>query len=202
MSRKLRLPIVIGSAVLLLILFYVFGSFALAQGDSSVSAVVGEGQVDPVPLASPVPGGPGFVSLSPAAFTPVSEDYRFSFYGLALYNSGPGWGEYYAAIPLPNRATITKFVIYFYDLNGNGMVASLVRGPFDSFNGDHMAYIQTAGAADFIRSAEITAINHPVIDQQSYSYLVWIYIPPTSDVRLVSARVDYSYPTNLPLITK
>lgn len=206
MFPKLRLSVGIGSVILLFVLILIFGSIALAQNNNTGVTVSGEAQQETLVLTSPVPGGPGFVSLSAAAIIPRSSLYSYDFYGMALYYSG-GQGipsaEFMGAIPLPNGATITQFVVYYYDNSSiNDIYAILMRTALDSMNGEVMASINSSGAVDGVRSGENTVIANPIIDQQSYSYLVDLILPADIDVRLAGIRVDYSYPVHLPLIKK
>jgi hypothetical protein len=202
MFSRFRLPVVVGSGILLLVLLLVFGSLALAQNINRVGVTGGENQVAPASISA-VPGGPGFVSMSGAAFTAESSTDRYSISANSLYNL-EGWGTYLQApLQLPNRATITKLVVYYYDnVIYEDMTVGLARAPLDSISLEVMATLNPSGAANFFRYEETSNILTPVIDQQSYSYMILLILPGNTDVKITGVRVDYAFPSQLPLINK
>ena len=134
---------------------------------------------------------------------PIDLTGQYATVGQALYNSGSGDSTYMAPIDLPNHATITKIVVFYYDnyIDGN-LEFALTRLPLNEVGGPAIAYFTSSGAEDIIRYAEITTIENPVVDKQQYTYLLQANLPATSNVKLVSARIDYSYPIALPVVTK
>jgi len=202
MSRKFRLPIIIGSVITIIVLAAVLGSIALAQDDVPQGSTAGEGQVSSE-VAVPVPGGPGFVSLSAVAFTNYSAAASYAFNGQTLYNPGAGTAVYEGSLNLPQGATITKFVAYYYDNNATyDLTAILAEGPFDTTFGNAIAVTSSTGTGAGYRYGEDTTITSPDVDNSSNSYWVELLLPPAGDVRLVAVRVDYAFPTGLPLIEK
>jgi hypothetical protein len=203
MFRKIHLPIVVGSGVVLLILILVLVSVAMAQEGNSQGTVVGEGQSITKLQVSPVPGGPGFISMSALAFKPHSQDEQYMYYGQALYNPGASVALYFTPVSLPHGATITKLVMYYFDNAAADLEVSLVIIPLDSaLGGDYMATVKSSGAEMGDRYGESTAISYPIIDQQLNSYAIQVMLPPTSDVMLIAVRVDFAYQNQLPLINK
>jgi hypothetical protein len=136
------------------------------------------------------------------AFRTYKASDQFNFVGWSLYNSGSSSAFYEAPLPLPNGASITKFVVYYYDNDASNLSATLHRAAFDKLFGTTMANVTSSGTGDFVRYGEDISIDVPIIDQQSYYYWVEVSLPPTSFVQLVGVRVDYGYPNNLPLVQK
>jgi hypothetical protein len=204
MTHKIRFSIVIGFGITLFILVLVVGSLALAQEDSGQGATVGEVQANPM-QATPVPGGPGYVSLSSVAFTPNNSETLFKIIGQILYNQVGGYtSAFYAPISLPNGTTITKFVVFYKDDGTDNLTAWLRKGSFDSIAADIIAQAQSMEDDSNIHYAEDSTIDSPLVDQQSYSYYIQVLLPATlTDViGLIAVRVDYTYPSQLPLIQK
>jgi hypothetical protein len=108
-----------------------------------------------------------------------------------------------APVSLPNGATLTKFVLYFWDSSVNDLSASLWRVPLDGNPVEKMAETFSAGSPGYESSAT-TLIDSPVIDQQAYAYYVEVPLPYARDgeIRLRSIRIDCGFGTNLPLVTK
>ena len=51
-----------------------------------------------------VPGGPGFIMISPYDFKPMSPSYAWWYYGGGLYYSGIPDGGFVAGVTLPHNA--------------------------------------------------------------------------------------------------
>lgn len=177
-------------------------SFAFAQeGGERGSGEVERG-------GSIVPGGPGFVSIAGVTFTPVN-DYT-TFYSDAvfeLYNpSTTDHGIYFAPVSLPQGATVTKFVIYFYDdvTGPDTIFGYLSRKPLAGGGFDYLAGAISDDVTSGYSNRRDETINYEVIDLQSYAYFVHVYIPESHGInlRLVGVRIDYEYPGYLPLVNK
>lgn len=202
MTRKSRLPIAFGSGTVLLILILVVGSVVYAQEGQGLGSGIKEGQSSPEAVTAPIPGGPGFVSLSAFGFRNYESTASFAFDNTALYNPGGTLACYSSPISLPHGATITKYVLYYYDNSTSYVQAWLYAIPLDTSTVYGMAFIQTTGAVANFRYAEDTLIDYSIIDNQSYSYTVHICLPPSSSYRLNGMRVDYDYSSSLPVILK
>ena len=56
-----------------------------------------------------------------------------------------------------------------------------------------MAEVASSGAQDQYRNVTDPTIIKPAVDQQKYSYLVEVGMPPAfSNLRLAGVRIDYS----------
>ena len=67
-----------------------------------------------------------------------------------------------------------------------------------------MATVWSNSKEDSYRNLADTSIIEPVIDQQSYSYVIEVGMPAGSfnTLRLAGVRIDYSYDSYQPLIEK
>jgi len=154
-------------------------------------------------LAAPVPGGPGFYSQHAVAFRPYEPTMSWAFWDGELYNPGGTDSEFDAPLSLPNGATITKLVAYYYDACGSrDLTVRLLRDASGSNLGDYMAELNSSGAPGGYSYGEDSTVDYPIIDQQSYSYRVVVLLPQgcSTNMSLESIRVDYGYQTGLPLV--
>jgi len=65
-----------------------------------------------------------------------------------------------------------------------------------------MAVVSSSGYSAVYSYAETASIVNPVVDQQSYSYLLEVTLPPSLELRLVGMRIDYAYAASLPITMK
>jgi len=162
------------------------------------------GEAAPVPV-EPVPGGPGFYSLHAAAFRPYASTMSWAFFGDELYNPGGTDSDLQAEVSLPNGATITKFVVYYYDdCSTHDMAVRLERSAASSDVTQPIAEATTSGNETSYRYAEDSTIDWPVVDQQIYAYRVIVLIPQGCDIglSLESVRIDYGYGVSLPIAVR
>ena len=154
--------------------------------------------------AAVVPGGPGFYAQNALAFRIwPDQSMPFSYSGVKLTNPGSVTHYYAAPVALPNGATITRLVVWYQDNHASYEVeASLARCALDQVSGISIATVKSSGASTSVRFGEDTTITYPKVDLQSYSYWVSVYLPPTTDVGILSFRIDYAYATALPLVTR
>ena len=154
--------------------------------------------------AAPVPGGPAFLMVNPFQFRPAFPDCGLEFSDGELDNPGPRDCFYEAALTLPNNIAITKMVVYFYDNSEKELLVGLWR--VDPSTGDQlqMATVASVDAQDLHRNAADTSILSPLVDQQSYSYIIEVGMPAGSfnALRLAAVRIDYAYEVSLPSVVK
>lgn len=201
MVRRFRLQICIRVAITLLALTLLSFSSVLAQ----------EGSVKLESLANlVVPGGPGFVSVSAFAFKPVVSTDPYEYFGWALFNPSTSKSVTYAApLCLPNGATITQFVVTYYDNDtASNISVRLNAGGFDNSGYMLLAVINSSGATNAYLAQTTNSISNPKINQQSNVYWVAVDLPTYTHsemppmVRLVAVRVDYAYSITLPAVMK
>jgi hypothetical protein len=205
MFIKVRLSSVLLIVAAFVLVFVSFNSFASAQ---SGTEGVGDRQIQTNPdgtINYVVPGGPGFVSVAGASFTPTLDDYELDTgYGYLLNASSTIDGWYLAPITLPHGATITKFVAYYFDNNAEKYIyIELFRKPLDSFEVQTMASVGSSGANSHPTYWFDDSIQYATVDNQSNTYFAMVYIPVnSSSLGLIGVRVDYSFPTYVPLVNK
>lgn len=177
---------------------------AARPGDGPSGGLGGSGSPPQVAApAVPVPGGPGFYAQSPLLFRPYSPTYEYAYLGAQLSNPGTATGWYEGALSVPNGATVTRLLVYYYDNHATlYLKGTLMRVGLDVGDVTPMAEASSPGGSAGYGYAETVSIAAPVIDQQSYAYVVEVQLPPTSEVRLVGVRIDYAYAVSLPLVTK
>jgi hypothetical protein len=151
-------------------------------------------------LSALVPGGPGFYAISAFEFTPPITNWAWLYEGPELCaNTEPRTFD--APVSLPNGATVTKLIVYFWDSSAHDLTLTLYGLPFDGSAVEHMA-VASASSSTGYGFAESTEIFSPVIDQQANAYYVEVFFPSGGcDLRLRGVRIDYTYQTNLPVVT-
>lgn len=152
---------------------------------------------------SPVPGGPGFISVSTFAFKPYSSLYDLSYNNLKMFNGGTNAGTYIAPVNLPHGATINKVVLFYQDNRQAENLAlfvyrgNLFDGSFDVVAG---AFPNASSGFGYIEGT----IFYPLVNNQLYSYTLAVNIPGGCglDLALINIRIDYDYPVFLPTVQK
>lgn len=152
----------------------------------------------------PVPGGPAFLMISGFQFKPRWMGTTWDYQGLDLHNPGAGTSYLDASFSLPNDVVITGMVVYYYDNSASDLAVWLYRGDVSTGNFAFMADASSSGAMDQYRNVSDTTIDLPAVDQQSYSYIVTVEMPPAGNsLRLVGVRIDYATDVvTLPLALK
>lgn len=150
----------------------------------------------------PVPGGPGFVALSPFDFQPRFSTYAYS-YGLGLTNTSGVTEFFYAPVQLPQNAVVNKMVLYFVDNSAtDNITATLFYLPYLAEAGYPMTSAVSNNQLTTPQYLEATSITTPQVNNSINSYLVSVTLHPTPDVRLLGVRIDYGFPTSLPVIIR
>lgn len=167
------------------------GSVTFSAGDPSLAPVL-------------IPGGPGFFSGTAFLFQPYPNGtIPIAFSGRSVYNPDTVYRNYQAPVALPHGAAITKFVIWVYDNDPTyNLWAALAKMGQDDSYVQQVAYISSSGVNSVYRSFVDTTLVSPEVDLQSYAYWIEIGLPPTSNVRLITFRIDYAYPSYAPVISK
>lgn len=155
-------------------------------------------------LGAPVTGGPGFVSVGPHAFKPILQTTSFSYIFGHLINTTNNPASFVAPVNLPHGATITQLVLYYLDNGTSAITVELRSYPLDaSSTFIYVAQMTTSEASSLSRNLVVnTFVNGNLIDNQSNFYFVTLQLPSGFDYMLFGFRIDYNYPTNLPLIVK
>ena len=204
MNQKNRLPIVIGVGITLLILVLVLVSLAFAQEGNEQPLLVRDRLVNPESPAGIVPGGPGYISLDSSAFRNLFATDSYAFGSWGLYNPGTaGNMNFLASVNLPHGARLTKVVAYFYDYSSAyDLKVRLYMYALDGGFGGDMAEVVSDGAVSTPRFMIDSTIDYSQIDNSSNSYILYLELPADKQVQLIAVRLDYAYPSILPLILK
>ncbi len=201
LSIRINIKSLIVVAALILLLMST-NAFAFAQHTES----------EPLPETSGeaingVPGGPGFLSIPARGFIPADEDNIWYYVnGEIAIGSLTGYNIFQAPLNVPNGATITKLVLYYYDTSHDyDIMLYLFRKPLAGGNEQEMARVQSWYEPGYDYYTDETIANN-VIDMQNYVYHLEVRFPSPyntgNDLRFVGARVDYGYSTYLSLIQK
>jgi hypothetical protein len=154
-----------------------------------------------------VPGGPGHVVLNGFDFKPFNQTVGYQFSAMILKNPSASAANYFASLHLPQGATITQVVAYFYDNDGGLGVdvdlALVLCNDFSTTCGT-IATLTSSSVphAAVVNDTTTTSITTPVVDLASYSYLIQANLPPSTNVGLIAVRVDYAYQTLVTMVRK
>lgn len=210
LNIKLRTVVIV--SITLVAIFISTNAYVIAQDDGIGERSVMQGKLNPdTALADPVPGGPGFLSISATTFAPsmLGPVPFYSFgYNHELYTNTIGISSPAAPIFIPNGVYITRFIIYFYtDFNSEVVLtANLIQKTLSGYPEQNMASVSSISYVDpYGYGYGIDqSIDYALIDQQNCAYLVEVFFPSNlgEGLRLVGVRIDYSNPSYLPVIMK
>jgi len=194
--------------VISLVLAFVYIGFNVgAQSDvESETFPIGENLTESNNINEVVVGGPGFIMFHATEFIPFSQTFGYAFTNStgALWNPDPSNNAYIAPMNLPHGATITKLVVYYFDNSAVDFTTSILRTNMDTNINTLLASASSEGVINAPRVAEDSVVDLPVVDNQSFSYVLRVILPGSQGETLTlrGVRVDYSYPVSLPLINK
>ena len=209
MNHKYHLSSVLAVLLVAVILSLSTGTFALAQDGTTDQ----EGQRLDENTSSPtlqvaVPGGPGFLMVPASAFVPKSDRIEYSRPdGTSLSTSSTSIpdGNYDAPVFLPQGATVTKVVMYYYDNDPSHIMGlTFSKFPLPGNTSIIMAQVSSANSQVPFYTEDATIEGNP-IDNQAYAYVLHINMLSASPGLMHTfkgARIDYSYPTYLPAIQR
>lgn len=200
MSRRRSLKPIVVAAIVVLAAIAVLAWHGVAALADRVAGIE-ESQADAPAPSAPVPGGPGFHAESAFAFRPYDPGPNYSYSGAELYNPTGQDRAYEAPVSLPNGATITKLVAYYYDNAASDLHVAMAHIALDGSGTANMATVNPGGQPGYTH-VETTSISYATVDQQNYSYVVQVTLPATFNVRLVGIRIDYMYAVNMPMVAK
>jgi hypothetical protein len=144
--------------------------------------------------------GHGYVSVSAAAFQPTSDGFEYTNYGRKLVNDAGTLQDWISNVQLPHGATVTSVEFFWYD-------AALAHDAhFELLRATRQDSSSTMASADSTGSfgngsTEVTSINYAVIDNDQYSYLLWVVLSDEETI-FYNVAIEYTYPTSLPLVIR
>jgi len=204
MNHKYFFPLIVSLMILLVATSAVTWRSSAAQPFQELVELRDPDRLAASAPQAPVPGGPGFQMVNTFQFRSAFPDRNWDYFEGELDNPGPTDNFYEAALSLPNRVMITKMVVYFYDNSSQDLLVGLWRVDPSTGSQLQMATVASSDAQDQHRNATDTSIIEPLIDQQSYSYIIEVGIPAGSfnTLRLAAVRIDYAYAVSLPSVLK
>ena len=212
MNTKVNLQTILIVLLLSVLIFVSTGTHVQGQigGDDLIFSQDQTGTEGVIEGTGVVPGGPGFIMISPFDFKPLyyHEDdawsYEFSGHWGVFNPSETDQSWLVAGVTLPHNATITKLTIYYKDSDTTkdffiGLNRSYIVG--DVFS---VATLQTSGEATAFRTLSTTEITDRVVDNQNNSYFLSVWFPAgaSDSIMLTNVRIDYGYTVYTPTIMK
>ena len=165
--------------------------------------VAQEPQPDAVSAPAAVPDGPGMYSQTAFAFRPLAENVPYLYDVYALFNPDVSNHAYIAPVALPNGATVTRLRVWYYDNAASDMSVRLRRASLSSTGAYlDLASVLPTGASTGVHWGEDTSIAYAAIDNTTYAYYVYVFLPPSPDLRIVGFRIDYDYTAVIPTVMK
>lgn len=160
------------------------------------------GEANSVETVQAVEGGPGYVSISGAAFAPENNNVNYSRGSASVYSMDGGEAVFYAPVTIPDGATINQLVLYYYDTSTTLDVSvDFYKYDFSMNSIDYLVFASSSGSSGY--STAVQSLNYEVSNER-YAYILKAEFPASagSDVKLLGVRIDYGFPTYVPLINK
>ena len=141
-------------------------------------------------------GKTGYVSVSPCAFNPSDDTYKFFMISYDLYKdygqtSAQNW---WAPVYLPNGAVVTEFKVWYFDYTSEAnLTVKLIRAQLGT-SGVEMAAVTTSGSAG-VGDGTDTSISYATVDNSYYVYYIMIQFPAvdtSSYITFRGARIKYT----------
>lgn len=208
MSTKRIAPFILIFVVLTLLFVFPPTLTTIAQRPTPDAASTGGNgaETSQAGVMETVAGGPGFYSKTAMDFSPWPvNSVPIEWMGVRLVNPDSTAHAYESPVHLPHGATITQFSAWIYDNDPatyRDMWAALAEMNMDSTGIQQIARVDSSGANSNVRVLTDTTIINPVIDLQNKVYWVEIFMPPSRSVGFISFRIDYTYDTFAPLISR
>ena len=201
MFTKFALKSILVLCVIILLSTLVVGSAVTAKQSPFSNAILAAPPERALQGGSPVPGGPGFISVSTFGFKPYYPSTNLAYTNTWIYNDSSSYGVYFSPVNLPHGATITKVLFFYYDtVVGANMTFYLER--VNLFDGSHteVAQVNSTGSAGYGYVESVIFI--PAVNNQLYSYIIEADIPGgyLANLSLINIRIDYGYPVYLPTV--
>lgn len=200
-------------AVLLLALWSASSVAAVPPQVAQAGALSAPGSRPAQAEPTPVPGGPGYFSVSSAEMRPVDSTIGYNHWdGLTTTQESTvnplGETLYGAGFHLPQGARITKLVAYGYDndevkdFTFFALRATLTSNPESEF----VVVPAESDTDSGLLVKEVAAFeDNATVDNSVYAYVVVVELPQaTSGKKLVvfQFRVDYTFDNYVPLTMK
>lgn len=105
-----------------------------------------------------------------------------------------GYGTLVAPVNLPDRATITSFKVYFYDVTNYDMTVSLNAQSLDTCSYNELARVESDKTSGYYNSIDSTIDqNNKIINNENYAYHVKAYSDNwSSSLKIKGAVIGYT----------
>jgi hypothetical protein len=143
--------------------------------------------------------GTGYVSVSAAAFQPVSHGYEYANSGYLLSNTNDSSINYVAPVQLPNGATVNKVTFYFFDGSSGPTDYGRLQLYGNELNGDTFIMADIMSTDGGIDSNYDDEIENATIDNSQYSYYMRLTLNSSVE-SIYGVIIGYTYQTNLSLV--
>jgi len=140
----------------------------------------------------------GYLSIPVTELSPIDESYAYYKRNVLYMNTGSA--DFYGAVHLPQSAEIKKLTYSVADNTDTAFTqAKLQRiSSADPGSVTELASVSTSGAVSSPAWNQIstTTIGSPIIDNNSFSYVINVYLSgPTSSLAAGPIVIEYSYTT-------
>jgi hypothetical protein len=172
-----------------------------ASGVAAQGGVGASGELEPVTTFDVVEGGPGFVSINGHAFVPESNDVMYSRGLTSVYSTDVDNTVFYAPVNLPDGATINQLVLYYYDTLGSDLSVTLYGYDFSQQFAEVIKMVSSSGSDGMGFDSQSLSAK---VSNKFNSYFLKAEFPANAgnQLRLISIRIDYGYPSYLPQIIR
>jgi len=197
MNKNIGVKSIVFIVAVILTVALASGSRAAAQ-EGAVEGLI----VNPNQTIQAVPGGPGFVSISGAAFVPSNSSTVYFHDSAWLYTTDVTETVFYAPVNFPDGAVINQVVVYYYDISGPADL-SVALYEYDFTENSQLQLIQLSSIGSGGTGTAFQSLTAEVSNQNN-AYFLLVYIPSNvaSNIQLAGVRIDYGYSTYLSLINK
>jgi hypothetical protein len=169
--------------------------------DQTIAAVGRNAAADPPVL------GEGIISMGPEAFLPWDRSITLSRDNMMMIRAMTPAGSRIALdapLHLPQGAEIKQIVAYIEDNDATYDVELMLNvHEHTSAMGTYLDSVYSAGASSEMQYIKLTNLSaFRKIDLTRYSYFVRVFLYGGANTWLNSIRVDYSYNSMLPSVSK
>ena len=133
----------------------------------------------------------GYYWVSPVTAVPMDETADYSNWWPGVVNSDGTNADFWAPVHLPNGATVTELVLYFFDSDlHNGATIKLWQVSAWGDSNDSMSDDISSTGLAANGSASGSSFNPSLIDNENNRYALQITLPSSSTI-FRSARISY-----------
>jgi hypothetical protein len=134
--------------------------------------------------------GTKLMSVPAAAFHAFKDSVQYTNDGKEIYCTGGNDCSFLTPVYLPDGAMISELTVFYKDCHDDNALVSLQRITQDGAEASIIGLYTYGGASGGTcvtgsQTKDTLYINQP-IDNSTYSYYIWLYMPYTSDTARVT----------------